>query len=235
MTQSKACRTAADIAKLPELLRRSPKMKQNTVTTSPKSVARRTLPKKGDSKFGGFRCAAFSIAVALLSTNANAELVVVIGTFSDAMSAEAACKVFKEGKTAVTSRAQGLAICASVRDPKHLAARVDGEVMSELATNPRCKGVTVVSQLLNYDVDDNFKPNPAVPDLIARNDYWELDVDYWPVGQSYSWALWPYTSAQTMARTGRDRRDGVVLGDDTPARIADRVCTVVTGQGAHVR
>ena len=83
--------------------------------------------------------------------------------------------------------------------------------------------------------DDNFKSNPAVPDLIARNDYWELDVDYWPVGQSYSWALWPYASTQTMARTGRDRRDGMVLGDDTPARIADRVCTVVTGQGANVR
>jgi hypothetical protein len=182
-----------------------------------------------------FRRAILSIVVALVATSADAEQVVVIGTFSDAMSAEAACQIFKDGKTAVVGRTEGQTICASVRDPKYLAAQVEGEVMNELATNPRCKGVTVVSQLLNFDVDDNFKINPAMHDLIAQNDYWELDVDYWPVKKPYSWALWPKPSLETAERTGKLNRPGVVLGEDTPPRIADRVCTVVTGQGANIR
>jgi hypothetical protein len=58
-----------------------------------------------------------------------------------------------------------------------------------------------------------------------RGDHWSLMVDYWPAVRAYAWVLFP------PFRPAR----GSVSGEDTPVRIADRVCTVVTGQGASVR
>jgi hypothetical protein len=176
-----------------------------------------------------------AIAVSLLTTIvAHAEPVVMMGTYADAISAETTCQLLREGKITVADRAAGLAMCDSVRDPRQLAGRLEGEIMNQLATNPRCKGVTVVSQLLNFDTN-NPQVNPAVSEAIEHNDYWELNVDYRPVGEVYSWVLWPYFSSQTAKRTGRLYREGTVLGEDTPAQIADRVCIVVTGQGANIR
>jgi hypothetical protein len=119
---------------------------------------------------------------------------------------------------------EGIRECKSVPDKRELGRRLENSIADQLAITRLCAGVSAY-----IDGHDKFdgKFNDAAQQAKERNDYWLLMVDYAPGSKVYGWSLFP-------EKAGGADNGAMISGEGTTAQIAEQVCIVVTGQGAHV-
>jgi hypothetical protein len=124
---------------------------------------------------------------------------------------------------------EGIAECRFVGDARQLGRKLENEVRSRMATNPRCQGVDVFRQ---NDDDYDGKNNLAELEGQMKQAHWELFLDYNPGLITHHWTLFPWTGG---VAGGDIVKSGIVSGEGTVSQIADQICTVVTKQGANIR
>ena len=94
--------------------------------------------------------------------------------------------------------------------------------------NPRCGGVTVIRDP-HPDYDGGWsKTHEANYKLRHEKPYWDLHLDYNPGHKEYGWTLFPTKPDGAFA-------GAIVNGEGTTPKVADQICTVVTGRGATIR
>jgi hypothetical protein len=125
--------------------------------------------------------------------------------------------------------AEGIAECKLAGDGRNLGRKLENEVKSRMATNPRCQGVNVFLQThSDYDGKNNF--NELADQM--KQVHWNLFLEYNPGQATHNWTLFPYTGGVS----GGDLvLSGVVDGEGAVSQIADQICTVVTRRGANIR
>jgi hypothetical protein len=71
--------------------------------------------------------------------------------------------------------------------------------------------------------------HPASLELAAQKAkfHWELSLTYHPGMQTHGWALYPNDGNRTVP-------SGALIGEGTPAQIADHVCIAVKRRGANI-
>jgi hypothetical protein len=162
-------------------------------------------------------------AMLLLVTAVNAEPIVVFQSLHDLNYAKNVCEYVQSAAGATNASNEAKTECALATDPRALGRRLELDVRSSFATNPRCAGVTVVRGWLDrYDPGDGH-------DYLATiaNKHWELLLDFTPGSKTHGWSLFRVTANQNI----EDR----FSGEGTPDQIANAVCIAMTGKGATVR
>jgi len=125
--------------------------------------------------------------------------------------------------------AEGIAECKFVGDGRNLGRKLENEVRSRMATNPRCQGVDVFRQDdWHYDGKDNLN---ELADQ-KKQVHWQLFLEYNAGQTTHNWTLFPWTGGNEFG--GELVRSGIVSGEGTVSQIADQICTVVTKRSANV-
>jgi hypothetical protein len=120
----------------------------------------------------------------------------------------------------------GATECKSVRDPRELGRRLENELTDALAVNTRCAGVTVIRDPHpDYDSGGLSEANRKIKD---QKPHWDLMLDYSPATKIFGWTLFP-------EKPGSGSAGALVSGEGTTSKVADAICTVVTGRGANIR
>src|SRR6516225_1489576 len=84
------------------------------------------------------------------------------------------------------AKAEGIAECKFAGDGRNLGRKLENEVRSRLATNPRCQGVDVFRQNdHDYDGKNNF--NELADQM--KQVHWDLFLDYNPGQTTHNWTL----------------------------------------------
>jgi hypothetical protein len=97
-----------------------------------------------------------------------------------------------------------------------LGRRLELDVESKFASNPRCEGVSIVRGWYEgYDEGDGREFLAA-----QTREHWELLLDFEPSSDEHHWSLFHFEGFEIL----KDNVDG----EGTPAQIADAVCIVVT-------
>jgi hypothetical protein len=125
--------------------------------------------------------------------------------------------------------AEGIAECKFAGDGRNLGRKLENEVRSRMATNPRCQGVDVFRQNHpDYDSKINFD---ELADQMKQV-HWTLFLEYNPGQTTHNWTLIPWTGGDVSG--GELVPGGLVEGEGTVSQIADQICIVVTKGGANV-
>src|SRR6516225_290781 len=124
---------------------------------------------------------------------------------------------------------EGIAECKFVGDGRNLGRKLENEVRSGMATNPRCQGVDVFRQNHpDYDGKINFD---ELADQMKQV-HWTLFLEYNPGQTTHNWTLFPWAGGDVSG--GELVPGGMVEGEGTVSLIADQICTVVTKRGANI-
>src|SRR5262245_25428724 len=124
---------------------------------------------------------------------------------------------------------EGIAECKFADDGRQLGRKLENEVRSRMATNPRCQGVDVFRQNHpDYDGKINFD---ELADQMKQV-HWTLFLEYNPGQTTHNWTLFPWTGGDVGG--GELVFSGIVSGEGTVSQIADQICIVVTKRGASI-
>jgi hypothetical protein len=105
--------------------------------------------------------------------------------------------------------AEGIAECKFVGDGRNLGRKLENEVRSRMATNPRRQGVDVFRQNDNdYDGKGNFS---ELADQLKQV-HWSLFLEYNPGRATHNWTLFPWTGGNV---DGELISSGIVSGEGT--------------------
>jgi len=125
--------------------------------------------------------------------------------------------------------AEGIAECKFAGDGRQLGRKLENEVRSGMATNPRCQGVDVFRQ--NHpDYDGKINFNELADQM--KQVHWTLFLEYNPGQTIHNWTLFPWTGGDVSG--GEPVPGGMVEGEGTVSQIADQICIVVTKRGANI-
>ena len=148
-------------------------------------------------------------------------IIVIISSQHNLEYARRACSYVKD--------AEGIAECKFVGDGRNLGRKLENEVRSGMATNPRCQGVDVFRQNHpDYDGKINFD---ELADQMKQV-HWTLFLEYNPGQTTHNWTLFPWTGGNEFG--GELVKGGMVSGEGSVSQIADQICIVVTKRGANV-
>ena len=126
------------------------------------------------------------------------------------------------------ANAEGIAECKFFTG-RDLGRKLENEVRSRMATNPRCHGVDVFRQNdYKYDGEINF--NELADQM--KQVHWDLFLEYNPGQTTHNWTLFPKTGGVSG---GEIVLSGMASGEGTVSQIADQICIVVKKQGANIR
>src|SRR5215472_14679086 len=126
--------------------------------------------------------------------------------------------------------AEGIAECKFVGDGRHLGRKLENEVRSRMATNPRCQGADVFRQ--NHpDYDGKINFNELANQM--KQVHWTLFLEYNPGKTTHNWTLFSWTGGDVSG--GELVPGGMVEGEGTVSQIGDQICIVVTKRGANIR
>jgi hypothetical protein len=135
---------------------------------------------------------------------------------------------YAEASCSYVANAEGIAECKFVGDGRNLGRKLENEVRSRMATNPRCHGVDVFRQNdYKYDGETNF--NELADQM--KQVHWDLFLEYNPGQTTHNWTLFPKTGGVSG---GELVFSGIVSGEGTMSQITDQVCIVVTKQAANI-
>jgi len=163
------------------------------------------------------------IAALLLGREAVAEpIIVIISSQHNLQYARRAC-------SSPLLNPDGIAECKFAGDGRDLGRKLENEVRSQMATNPRCQGVDVFRQNHpDYDGKINFD---ELADQMKQV-HWTLFLEYNPGQTIHNWTLFPWTGGD--ASGGELVPGGMLEGEGTVSQIADQICIVVTKRGANI-
>jgi hypothetical protein len=102
-----------------------------------------------------------------------------------------------------------------------------------MVTNPQCAGVTIVPGWQEKYNGGGWRAKGGRKVLTAQHkDHWGLLMQVGPGSEKAAWWLEQWTP-WTQSALDFYRTHPMVDGTGTPAQIAEDVCVVVNGQGAH--
>jgi len=148
-------------------------------------------------------------------------IIIIINSLHNLDYARSACSY-------ALANAEEIAECKFAGDGRNLGRKLENEVRSRMATNPRCQGVDVFQQNhSDYDGKNNF--NELADQM--KQVHWDLYLDYNPGQTTHNWTLFPKTGGVSG---GELVINGIVEGEGTVSQIADQICIVVTKRGANI-
>jgi hypothetical protein len=157
-----------------------------------------------------------------MATSADEPIIVIISSQHNLEYARRAC-------SSPLLNAEGIAECKFAGDGRKLGRKLENEVRSRMATNPRCQSVDVFRQNHpDYDGKINFD---ELADQMKQV-HWTLFLEYNPGQTTHNWTLFPWTGGDVSG--GELVPGGMVEGEGTVSQIAEQICTVVTKRGASI-
>ena len=150
----------------------------------------------------------FAALIAMLTPGAAVAepIIVIISSQHNLEYARRACSYVKD--------AEGIAECKFVGDGRNLGRKLENEVRSGMATNPRCQGVDVFRQNHpDYDGKINFD---ELADQMKQV-HWTLFLEYNPGQTTHNWTLFLWTGGDVSG--GELVPSGTVEGEGTGPRL----------------
>ena len=180
------------------------------------------------SRITAFIFVVMVLAACAASANAADEPIIVLDSGRSHEFAKARCsnatEFFNKERDRITKRGcANVPSCGELKpafnacanDPNGGVSDFEDRLTTQLATDPKCKGV----QFLKYNGPNGVTDNVLTDAM--RSSHWKMTIDYLPGAQKQPWSLLAYESK------------GLIVGDGNPKDIASQLCFILNDRGVR--